>query len=234
MQQPNGSAQLSGSERLFLSLSEELMRPWHQVAKFAELGDGADWPLVRAIADGSMQLLESYALSLRVHGRVMPLELQPVTVSSLLYDTAEALQPFAKHYGVTLDLDTGPRLQPVIADRTVLRSAMLSLGQVFVTASAESEDDGPVLLSAHRSRYGIVAGLYSPDARLGADSLRRAHGLHGRARQPLSKLVSGPAAGVFVADSLLHALSAHLHVARLHKLSGLATTLAPSRQMQLI
>jgi hypothetical protein len=50
----------------------------------------------------------------------------------------------------------------------------------------------------------------------------------------LQRLVSGPAAGVFVADSLLETLSAHLHVARYHNLNGLAATLQPSQQLQLI
>jgi hypothetical protein len=169
-----------------------------------------------------------------VHGKVTPLELEPVTVSSLLYDTANALQPFARQYGVELQLQSGPRLQPIMADRAVLQSAMTSLGQVFVLSQAEADEPSAVHLSAHRSRYGVVAGLYGCSPQLGADSLRRAHALQGRARQPLQRLVSGPAAGVFVADSLLQALAARLHVARYRSLTGLATTLRPSQQLQLI
>jgi hypothetical protein len=58
--------------------------------------------------------------------------------------------------------------------------------------------------------------------------------MQGRARQPMQRLVSGPAAGVFVADSLLQTLAARLHVAKYHNLTGLAATLQPSRQLQLI
>jgi hypothetical protein len=180
-----------------------------------------------------LQLVESYALSLRVQGNITPLEIEPITVSSLLYDTAAALKPYAREYAVELELDTGPKLQPILGDRAVLQSALTALGQVFVLSQAEAEEPMPVHLSAHRSRYGIVAGLYGQTV-FGADSLRRAAGLGGKARQPLQRLVSGPAAGVFVADSLLKALSARLHVAKYHHLSGLATTLQPSRQLQLI
>ncbi|MEJ0073758.1 MAG: hypothetical protein WDN27_06880 [Candidatus Saccharibacteria bacterium] len=189
---------------------------------------------MRSITSSSLQQVESYALSLRVHGKVTPLELEPVTMSSLLYETAAALEPFAKQYGVNVELDPQPRLQPIFADRMVLQSAMTSLGQVFVLAQAESDEPAAVHLSAHRSRYGIVAGLYGSSPQLGADSLRRARALQGRARQPLHRLVSGPAAGVFVADSLLGTLKAHLHVARYHSLTGLAATLTPSQQLQLI
>jgi hypothetical protein len=192
------------------------------------------WQLVRAIAQSSLQLVESYALSLRVHGNVTPLEFEPITVSSLLYDTAQALQPYAKQYSVELELQTGPKLHPVFADRSVLQSAMTSLGQVFVLAQSESDERMPVRLAAHRTRYGVVAGLYGQAPGLGADSLRRAQQLSGTARQPLQRLVSGPATGVFVADSLLKALSARLHVARYRNLTGLATTLQSSSQLQLI
>jgi hypothetical protein len=178
--------------------------------------------------------VESYSLSLRVQGKLTPLQLEPVTVSSLLYDTADRLKVFAEQYGVAIELDAGPRVQPVMADRAVLQSAFESLGQVFVLAQAEAEDRGAVHLMAHRSRHGAVAGLYGESAVLGVDSLRRAHLVQGRARQPLQGLTSGPAAGVFIADNLLRTLAAHLHVARYHHLSGLAATLQPSRQLQLI
>jgi hypothetical protein len=178
--------------------------------------------------------VESYSLSLRVHGKLTSLALEPVTISSLLYDTAELLAPFASRYGVRLELDTGPRVQPVLADRAVLMSAFESLGQVFISAQAEAGDRTPVHLSAHRSRYGVVAGLYSGSVQLGTESLRRARQIHGTARQPLQQMVSGSAAGVFVADSLLQALESRLHVARYHNMAGLAATLHPSKQLQLV
>jgi len=238
MRQVGDGTQLSSQERLFLSLVEQLARPLLTVSHLSELAvtddkaTSASWQTVRAITNSSLQLVEGYALGLRVHGKVTPLTLEPVTISSLLYDTAESLASFAGQYGVDMELDTGPRVQPVLADRAVLRAAFENLGQVFITAQAEERL--PVRLSAHRSRHGIVAGLYGGSAQLGVDSLRRARMIQGRARQPLQQLVSGPAAGVFVADNLLQTLAAHLHVARYHNLTGLAATLQPSQQLQLV
>lgn len=235
------TAGLSGQEQLFLGLVEQLARPLLNMSQLAELAAGGDpassqeyWQTMRAIADSSLQLVESYALSLRVHGNVTSLNLEPITVSSLLYDTAHELQAFAKQYGVELELESGSRLQPVLADRAVLQSAMTSLGQVFVLAQAESDEPSAVRLAAHRGRYGVVAGLYGRLPHLSVDSLRRAHALQGMARQPLQRLVSGPAAGVFVANSLLQTLEARLHVARYRSLTGLAATLQPSQQLQLV
>ena len=234
--------QLGGQERLLLSVVEQLSRPLLQLSRLAEWqvgnptsGDNiARWQTVQTVATSSLQLVEGYSLSLRLHGKLTPLELEPVTISSLLYDAAQALDPYAKERGVKLELDTGPRLAPVLVDRQVLRSVFLSLGQVFVEGGSEQTATATVRLAAHRSRYGVVAGLYSSLHDLSVESLRQARQLQGRARQPLQRLISGPGAGVFVADSLLQNLQSHLHVAKYHNLTGLATTLPPSQQLQLV
>ncbi len=233
--------QLQNDERLLLSVAEQLTRPLLQINRLAELA-AADpsaatteqWQTVQTIAGASLQLAESYALSLRLTGQLAALEFEPLTISSLLYDTAAVLEPAAKQFGVTLELDTGPKAAPVLADRMVLLAALRSLGQAFIEGGAESDQPAVVRLAAYRSRYGIVAGLYSSVHELGADSLRQARQLQGRARQPLQRLTAGPAAGVFVADALLQNLSSHLHAARYHKLTGLAATLLPSPQLQLV
>ncbi len=239
-----GQTELSGEEKLFLVLAEQIARPFLQMSHLAELAERsggsqssaatAQWQTVQTLSQSSLQLVDGYALSLRLHAKLTPLNLEPVTISSLLYDAAQQLEPFARQYGVRLELEPGPRATPVLADRSVLQSAMASLGQVFVLAQSEAEEHSPVWLAAHRSRYGVVAGLYGHSPQLGVDSLRRAHQLQGRAREPLQRLVSGPAAGVFVADALLGALSSRLHIARFHKLNGLATTLQPSQQLQIV
>ncbi len=239
--QTDTAKQLREDERLLLGVVEQFTRPLLQLSYIAELAQknpaeaAEQWDAVRLLSSGSLQLAESYALNLRLRGKLTLLELEPVAVSSLLYDTAQALEPYAKQRGVVLELDTGPRTAPIVCDRTVLQAALTSLGQVFIESSSQQEEASPVRLSAHRSRYGMVTGLYSDAAvPLGAESLRQAQQLQGKARQPLQRLVSGPAAGVFVADALLRNLASRLHVARYHKLTGLAATLTPSAQLQLI
>lgn len=229
------------NETVLLNVVEQLSRPLLQLRAMAELAEtqpewaAAQWQTVQLLSDATLQLAENYALSLRLHGKLTALELEPIAVSSLLYDTAQALEPYAKQHGVVLELDTGPRAVPVVGDRTVLQAALTSLGQVFIDSSSQQEAVSPVRLSAHRSRYGMVAGLYGDAAApLGAESLRQARQLQGKARQPLQRLVSGPAAGIFVADALLQNLASRLHVARYHKLTGLAATLTPSAQLQLV
>lgn len=217
---------------------EQVKVPFVQIARAAELAQQGSMPnemrTIQATASSALGLIESYALSLRLQGKLIPLELEPITISSLLYDAAHEISSFANQYHVELELDTGPKIGPIIADRAVLHAALTSLGYLFVEATANPDDRAVVKLAAHHGRYGVVAGLYTGVHDFGADSLRRARALQGRARQPLQHLTTSPAAGVFVADALLHTLSTKLHVARYHKLTGLATTLTQSQQMQLV
>lgn len=228
-------------ERLFLSIAEQLSQTFLHIARIAETIPLVDavtrdqqWSLVHDVAESAMLLTDSYALNARLVQHLVSPELEPVTVSALMYDAAQQLAPLAKRYGIELQLADLPRMSPVMSDRIVLQSALVSLGQVFVAAEAENEVARPLQLAAHRSRYGIVAGLYAETSELSTDAFRRSRSLYGTTRQPIARLASGPATGVFVADNLLHAVAAKLHVARYHNLTGLATTLPICNQLQLV
>ncbi len=228
-------------ERLFLSVADQLSQVFLQLTRLSEVASNADaatqlerWSLVHDIADSAMHLTESYALNARLIEHLVNPEMEPVTISSLLYDALQQLSPLAKRYGVELRLDELPRMAPVMSDKLVLQAALVSLGQVFVAAVSEDEKQIPLRLVAHRSRYGIVAGLYTEENELSTEAFRRAKHLYGTVRQPLARLTSGPATGVFIAENLLQSVAAKLHVARYHNLTGLATTLPVCNQLQLV
>jgi hypothetical protein len=89
-------------------------------------------------------------------------------------------------------------------------------------------------LAAHRTKYGIVAGMYCDAEALMPNVLRRAKTLQGQARQPLVSVLPNSGAGVFMADAILNAMSSRLRVGRYQKLPGFAVTLLPSQQLQLV
>ena len=228
-------------ERLFLSLAEQLSQIFLNLTRLAEAAQlslqthaTAQLRQMHDIAESAMLLTESYALNTRLVQHLARPEIEPIAVSSLFYDAAQQLLPLARTYGVELQLDDLPRMSLVMSDRLVLQSALISLGQVFITAEAEHETIRPLRLAAHRSRYGVVAGVYAEQSELSTEAFRMGKGLYGTARQPIGRLAAGPSNGVFVADSLLGAVAAKLHVARYHNLTGLATTLPACNQLQLI
>jgi hypothetical protein len=226
------------SQQLLLSVAEQLKLPLLQIARQAEmarLSGKADLASIEDTAAGALRLLDTYALSVNLELEQQSLAIEPVSVSSVLYDTGQQLDATAKRYGVSLELNIAGRFGPVMAHRKGLESALVSLGTALIEALPALESPQLKLqLATHRCRYGIVAGLYSDTEQLTAEALRQGRRLHGRARQPLAAISHTAGAGVFVADALLKAMHLQLQVSRHHRLYGLGAVLQPNNQMQLI
>lgn len=230
------------SERLFLSLAEQMKLPLLQILRQAELGlimgnDGLDQlGQVRTNADVALKLIDGYLLSMRLAAEERHMiELESISVSSVLYDAAEQLHPIAKLYGVNIELSLDGKYGPVMAHREGLQSALVSLGYALIEAlPASNAPQMKLQLAAHRCRYGIVAGLYADVDRLTTDALRQGRKLYGDARQPLPALSHCGGAGVFVADAILNAIGSKLKVSKHRKRSGLGAVLQPNYQLELV
>lgn len=240
--------------RLFLALAEELKLPLMHIARMAELSglraaatdalarDGssklAETPLrdIQATADMSLQLLDSYLLSLRLS--LQPdasLSVEPVSLSAVLHDTMQELKVVAGQYGVTLDMHIHARYEPVMAHRQALQSALICLGYSLIEALPSSGARNQRLqLATHRTKYGIVAGVYGELDELTPRAFERALELRGTSRQPMVATMASSGAGIFVADAILGAMSSRLRVGRFQRLPGFAVTLPVSEQLQLI
>ena len=227
------------SQQLLLGLAEQLKLPLLQIARRAELGllnQAVDIAAIQATADSALKLIDSYVLGVRLaeEGQTM-LALEPVSVSSVLYDTAQELSSVAKFYGVELELSIGGKYGPVVANRAALQAALTSLGMSLIEALPALDSKQLVLqLGAHKSRYGIVAGLYSDTAALNTDSFRKGAQLIGKSRQPLVGVSHSSGAGIFVADAILQAMQLKLQPTRHNRLYGLGAVLQPNNQLQLV
>jgi len=222
-------------ERLLKALAEQLKIPLLQIARQSELAaidPSVSFRSVGLTADMAIRLIDSYILGLQVQGQPA-LELEPVSVASMLQDVAHQLTPFAKQHELTLEVSLSGRYEPVMAQKAHLEAAYMALGHSMIEAQS-GEGQSNVLLAAHRSAYGIVAGVFGASDTISADVYRRARALYGRARQSAPGMSAQTTAGVFIADSLLQSMQAPLRIAHHHKMSGLAATLQPSNQLQLI
>jgi len=227
------------SEQLLLSVAEQLKLPLLQIARQAELAQLTNNPNLHEIessADTALRLIDSYVLGMRLalegHESLM---LEPVSVSSVLYDTGQQLEALAKFYGVKLELQVAGKFGPVMAHRKGLQAALVSLGASLIEAMPALESPQLRLqLATHRCRYGIVAGLYSDTETLTAEALRQGRKLQGVSRQPLVNVAHTGAAGIFVADAILHAMRLKLQASRHHRLYGIGAVLQPNNQLALI
>jgi hypothetical protein len=226
------------SQQLLLSVAEELKLPLLQIGRLAEQGQlngQADFKTIQASADSALRLLDNYALGIRLTLEPHPLASEAVSVSSVLYDAGQQLDALAKSYGVALELNIAGRFGPVLAHRAGLQAALVSQGAALIEALPAQ--DAPQLklhLATHRSRYGIVAGLYADTKQLSSQTLQKGRQLQRRSRQPLLNLTHTSGAGVFVADTILQAMDLRLTASRHHRLYGLGTVLQPNHQTQLV
>lgn len=226
------------SQQLLLSVAEELKLPLVQIARQAEVGlltGDTDLKQIQNTANTALNLLDNYALGVRLALDQTQLDIESVSVSSVLYDVGQQLDGLAKNYGVELELEIAGRFAPVMTHRRGLQAALVSLGAALIEAlPAQEGSQLKLTLATHRSRYGIVAGLYSQTKQLSNEALHQGKELQSKSRQPLNKLSHTSAAGVFVADSILNSMELNLHASRHHNLYGIGTILKPSQQMQLV
>jgi hypothetical protein len=226
------------SQQLLLGVAEELKLPLMQIARQAEqarLSGATDMKTIQTTADTALRLLDNYVLGVRLSLEPQRLETESVSLSSVLYDTGQELDGLAKNYGVGLELNIGGRFGPVIANRQALQAALVSLGATLIEALPAMEGCQLKLqLATHRSRYGLVAGVYADARELSQRALQQGRKLQAHSRQPLNSLTHSSGAGIFVADAILQAMDLKLTASRHHRLYGLGTVLKPNNQLQLV
>jgi hypothetical protein len=183
-----------------------------------------------------LQLIEAYRLLLSSE-EISKLPLQPLAVGVLLEEIAHELSPYANQYDTKLQTSVQHRLAPVLVHGPSLRSALEVLSSSLIRAQSAQGDKKSyeILLGAHRmGDNSIATGVFSTVHGLSDKTLRAARSLVGKARQPLPALPPGAAAGVLVADMLCASMWQPLRSAAHNNLTGLATNIPASRQLNFV
>lgn len=225
------------NERLLRALAEQLKVPILQIARSAELAQSTEvgdaFRTIEYTADMTVRLIDSYLLSVQLQALPV-LELEPVSASAVLQDTASRLDLLAKQYDCELQVDLGGKYGPVMAHRQSLEAAYAALAYSFIEAVPTSSTRHRVVLGAYKNPRGLTVGIFGDRPSMSAAAFKRAQSLYGTTAQGMPDLSAGSGAGIFVAESILRSMSAPLKVARRNHLTGLAATLLPSKQLQLI
>ncbi|HSX33955.1 MAG TPA: hypothetical protein VLF91_06485 [Candidatus Saccharimonadales bacterium] len=232
----------AAAHSILQAVAEQLKVPLTVIARQAELSQlaGATETLhtndVHVQAVAALQLVDSYLLGLQLAREQTALELEPVSVSALLTDTAHSIAQFAAQYEVDVQVHIAGKYEPVMAHARGLRAALLSLSFAVAEAMAarQATSRRELMLAVHRTPHGIVTGLYGANQLLEAGQWRTALKLCGRAFQPFTGLAAGSGAGLFVADAILQSMNTRLRVGHFEHHTGLAATFQPSRQLQFV
>src|SRR3989338_1689560 len=103
------SRQKAADKRLLLTLAEHLKLPLLQISQSAELARLTDQPLsqletIELTAESALKLLDNYLFSTRLAQQQIAAELEPVSLSSVLYNVAQELHRFAAQYQCEMQL----------------------------------------------------------------------------------------------------------------------------------
>jgi len=221
-------------QRLLIAMAEQLKLPLLQIARTAEqAGTSPSFQqsnTISSTADIALRMIDGYLLSILPVQDQLPLE--PILVSAVLQDTAHRLSKVASDYNCQIEVSISGRQAPVMANRKNIEIAYTLLLYAFIQAQENPVTIQRVLLATHKTPNGLEAGIFGDQKGINNEMLRRARALCGSARQPLPFMSSSGGAGVFIADNLLQAMNAPLHIAKHQKLNGLAATLLFSYQLQ--
>ncbi len=220
---------------LFSVLADQVKLPLTQIRyATSTLPDSLQAEIIDATALAGLRLIDSYMLSMQLQ-RENQLQLEPVPISSLLYDTADQLREYAALHNCDIELGIAGKYEPVMAQRDALQAALLSLGYGFIGASDGSEGSRKLIrLAVQKRAGGITAGVYSSNEGLSSSLIKTAGKLAGKAHQTLPGFTSEAGAGILIAGRLLSQLNTTMRVARSGGMQGLAATLVPSHQLTLV
>ncbi|MCL5112884.1 MAG: hypothetical protein M1554_00150 [Patescibacteria group bacterium] len=220
-----------------INLVEQLKLPFIQILKQLELSSiNNQYSNLRNIeisAEYAIKLIDNYILSLKIENKLIDVYPETFLVSSVLYNSVQYLESLAKMYGVDLKILIDNKSAPVTGNRIILETAILSLGMSLVEAVALNSK--PILYFAtHKSRYGVVAGVYTDEIKISSKLLREGRKFKGKSSQPLQSMLYSPGAGIFIADNLFNSLKLNILISKHKNLYGLGTILSCSKQLTLV
>ncbi len=227
------SSQLDQTDQLFTALAEQLKVPLLQIARLSELSSELALPRISAISEHALRLVDAYA---QAHSQDQTkLQLEPITTSAVLYDVAMQLEPFARQWEFTIEIDSQGKAVPIMAHRESLKTMLTLLGASLIEATAE-DSDAPrhLVFGAHRSVGGTVVGAFSNHLAVTQRALQLTRELHGRATQAVPLLGLAGGAGLAIADQLSEQMDAPLRAYKHRTLAGIGSLLTPSRQLQFV
>lgn len=226
-------------QALLRAIAEQLKMPLMYIARQAEFfydEETVDRAALRGMqlnADMALRLVDGYMLSLDLATKPLDLELEPVSVSAMLYDVAHQLSPVLKQRNTDLQLVLAGKYGQVMAHKEGLMAALYNIGAVMAEIQSETGEVQCLKIAAHHVPQGIITGVYV-DGDTPVPSIAHSRGWQGVMRQPFADVTAQNGAGIFVADAILNSMHTRLRFGRFRGSHGLAATLQPNRQLRFV
>ncbi len=228
----------SETELMLSAIAHDLSLPLLQIKAKAELGkfNNKTSEEFKLLTQSGLKLIDSYLIALEFRQSANQLVLEPVSIGSVLADSAHELSKLAEYYKTKIEINITGRARPILTNKASLQSAFYCLGASLIKSQADSESKNNVLvLSAYKNKQdSITAGIYANILGLTDKELYNSRKLAGKAKQPFSALSSSSGGGILIADMLLTTLYQPLRASKFKHLSGFSTQFPISKQLRLV
>lgn len=220
---------------LSYSIAHELRVPLLNIARLSELQQSASRPsfeAIETIADSILKLLDSYLIAARYTNEQIKLELEPVSLSAVMYDVAHYMDRLSRAQNCELRLKIQKHSGLVLAHPHGIKAAFLSLCYAFLHSSDQTKK-AVITLEAHRVQGGVIAGVLSDDIRIEKGAFMKGHKLAGKAYQSIKDIPTN-GSGYFIASNLFETMTIPVQYIHSNRRFGIMGTFHSSSQLALL
>jgi hypothetical protein len=163
------------------------------------------------------------------------LPLTSISASAMAQDVAQDLFKIAQSYNIEIELDTSKKLEPIYANEAAVKGALFGLASSLIAAHPNNGKKSRFIISAQQtspSKQRI--GVYSSDAFIQKDSIKKIERLSFAARASAPKDMYNSGVGLLISRHLVDALGSELTNFTHKKQKGIGFYLPVSGQLSFL
>lgn len=234
--------QIDSQLQLLSCLSSSLRLPLVQTLTEIQLIDQGllkDTTVSKILIKNTIRLIEAYEYSLKLRFNNSSFKNRDlVSIDDLLYQTSSSLKDLASIYNVNLAFDFKKSQDPIITNKQATLTALESITSSLIINSQLTDTKGrsskrTIHLASHRTKYGIVAGVYLENNQLAISQISK-NRLAGKVYQPIKSFQASSSSGLFIAQNILESLNSKLTASKHQHMRGYGFTLEPSHQLSFV
>lgn len=213
------------------ALALELKSPLINIARQSELADVRDFAEIQHTAEQALTLIDSYLLSAQADHGQLSLNLEPVSLGSVLYDASVQLSRVAKKQALDLVIDDRAH-DPVMTNRGALVAVLAAFGQILMSSAGIRRSE--LVLRSYRTSSGELGVGVFADVNLSENDLRQEIELQRASQMPIARVSNRAHASMVIAENLCSAMGGNMTVKKMGRLKGFGTLLPRSEQLSFV
>jgi len=185
------------------------------------------------LSKNALMMIDYVAFAINTLQSELPLT--SISASALAQDVAHDLYKLAQAYNVEIELDTSKKLEPIYANEAAVKGALFGLASSLISAQQDNSKRTRFVIAAQQTAPNLQRiGVYSADAHIQKESIRKVGHLSQAARASAPKDMHNSAIGLLMSNHLVEALGSELKNFTHKKQKGIGFYLPLSGQLTFI